>query len=114
MSNAQIQKSNKHKYTNTAYGKVPERPNMWYIFEKRIVQGYENDTHDDDDISKLQPKASLTFEFIKTSASTFNPTGSLSSTEDNVHKNKRSKLQKVKVKRQTGVQQSRLQFLASC
>ena len=69
---------------------------------------------DDDDISKLQPKASLTFEFIKTSASTFNPTGSLSSTEDNVHKNKRSKLQKVKVKRQTGVQQSRLQFLASC
>ena len=30
-----------HKYTNTAYGKVPERPNMWYIFEKRIVQGYQ-------------------------------------------------------------------------
>ena len=35
---------------------------------------------------------------INTSASTFNPTGSLSSTEDNTHKNKRSKLQKVKVK----------------
>ena len=30
-----------HKYTNTAYDKVPERPNMWYIFEKRIVQGYK-------------------------------------------------------------------------
>ena len=30
-----------HKYTNTAYYKVPERPNMWYIFEKRIVQGYQ-------------------------------------------------------------------------
>ena len=28
-----------HKYTNTAYEKVPDRPNMWYIFEKRIVQG---------------------------------------------------------------------------
>merc|ERR1711989_71585 len=30
-----------HKYTNTAYEEVPERPNMWYIFEKRIVQGYQ-------------------------------------------------------------------------
>ena len=30
-----------HKYTNTAYDKVSERPNMWYIFEKRIVQGYQ-------------------------------------------------------------------------
>merc|ERR1711989_119547 len=30
-----------HKYTNTAYDKVPDRPNMWYIFEKRIVQGYQ-------------------------------------------------------------------------
>ena len=30
-----------HKYTNTAYDKVPERPNMWYIFEKKIVQGYQ-------------------------------------------------------------------------
>ena len=29
-----------HKYTNTAYEEVPERPNMWYIFEKMIVQGY--------------------------------------------------------------------------
>jgi len=28
-----------HKYTNTAYDEVPERPNMWYIFEERIVQG---------------------------------------------------------------------------
>ena len=30
------------KYTNIAYNKVPERPNMWHIFEKRIVQGYQN------------------------------------------------------------------------
>ena len=30
-----------HKYTNTAYDEVPERPNMCYIFEKRIVQGYQ-------------------------------------------------------------------------
>ena len=30
-----------HKYTNTAYEEVPERPSMWYIFEKRIVQGYQ-------------------------------------------------------------------------
>ena len=29
-----------HKYTITSYDEVPERPNMWYIFEKRIVQGY--------------------------------------------------------------------------
>ena len=29
-----------HKYVNTAYDEVTERPNMWYIFEKRIVQGY--------------------------------------------------------------------------
>ena len=35
-TNTQIQ-----KYTNTVYDKVPERPNMWYIFEKRIVQGYQ-------------------------------------------------------------------------
>ena len=28
-----------HNYTNTAYDEVPKRPNMWYIFEKRIVQG---------------------------------------------------------------------------
>ena len=28
-----------HKHTNTAYDKVPERPTMWYISEKRIVQG---------------------------------------------------------------------------
>ena len=30
-----------HKYTNKAHDKVPERPNMLYIFEKRIVQGYQ-------------------------------------------------------------------------
>ena len=30
-----------HKYTYTAYNKVPERPNMWHIFEKKIVQGYQ-------------------------------------------------------------------------
>jgi hypothetical protein len=30
-----------HKYTNTAYDEVLERPNMWYIFEKRIVQAYQ-------------------------------------------------------------------------
>ena len=41
MSNAQIRKILIHKYTNTAYDEVPERPNMWYIFEKRIVQGFE-------------------------------------------------------------------------
>ena len=29
------------KYTNTAYDEVPERPNMRYIFEKRIVQGFQ-------------------------------------------------------------------------
>ena len=44
--NAQIQKykftnTQIHKYTNTAYDEVPERPNMWHIFEKRIVQGYQ-------------------------------------------------------------------------
>ena len=27
-------------YINTAYAEIPERPNMWYIFEKRIVQEY--------------------------------------------------------------------------
>merc|ERR1711888_79634 len=37
-TNTQIQI---HKCTNTAYDEVPERPNMWYIFEKRIVQGYQ-------------------------------------------------------------------------
>merc|ERR1712105_217589 len=34
----------KYKYThtkNTAYDQVPETPNMWHIFEKRIVQGYQ-------------------------------------------------------------------------
>merc|ERR1712050_636048 len=30
-----------HKYTNTAYDEVSERPNMWYIFEERIVQGLQ-------------------------------------------------------------------------
>ena len=37
-TNTKIQK---HKYTNTAYDEVPERPNMCHIFEKRIVQGYQ-------------------------------------------------------------------------
>ena len=37
-TNTQI---HKYKYTNTACGKVPERPNMWHIFEKGIVQGYQ-------------------------------------------------------------------------
>ena len=30
-----------HKYTNTANDEVPERPNMWYIFEKGIAQGFQ-------------------------------------------------------------------------
>ena len=30
-----------HKYANTAYDKVPERPNMWYISKKRFVQRYK-------------------------------------------------------------------------
>ena len=29
------------KYTNTGNDKVPQRPNMCYIFEKRIDQGYQ-------------------------------------------------------------------------
>ena len=29
-----------HKYTNTAYDKLPERPNMWHVFEEAIIQGY--------------------------------------------------------------------------
>ena len=33
-------KNTNTKYTNTAYDEAPERPNMWYIFEKKIVQGY--------------------------------------------------------------------------
>ena len=43
MSNTQIQNTHTqiHKYTNTAYDEVPERPNMWHIFEKRIVQGHQ-------------------------------------------------------------------------
>ena len=27
-------KNTNTQYTNTAYDKVPERPNMWYIFER--------------------------------------------------------------------------------
>ena len=34
-------KSTDTKYTNTAYDEVPEGPNMWLIFEKKIVQGYQ-------------------------------------------------------------------------
>ena len=30
-----------HKYTNTAYDKVPKKTSMRYIFEKRIIQGYQ-------------------------------------------------------------------------
>ena len=30
-----------HKYTNIAYDEVLERPSMWYIFENRIIQGYQ-------------------------------------------------------------------------
>ena len=43
MPNASLQKYKYkiYKYTNTAYDEVPEGPNMWYIFEKRIVQGYQ-------------------------------------------------------------------------
>ena len=46
VSNTQIHKykhtnTQIHKYTNKAHDKVPERPNMLYIFEKRIVQGYQ-------------------------------------------------------------------------
>ena len=44
VSKAQIQKykytnTQTHKHTNTAYDKLPEKPTMWYISEKRIVQG---------------------------------------------------------------------------
>ena len=28
------------KYTNSAYDEVPETPNIWHIFETRIIQGY--------------------------------------------------------------------------
>ena len=38
ITNTQIQI---HKYTNTAYEEVPERPNMWYISEKKNVQVYQ-------------------------------------------------------------------------
>ena len=38
---SQIGEYKKYKYTNTAYDKVPESPNMLYIFEKRSVQGYQ-------------------------------------------------------------------------
>ena len=34
-------KRQKDKYTNTANDEVPERPNMRYIFEKRMVQGFQ-------------------------------------------------------------------------
>ena len=34
-------KNTNTKYTNTAYDEVPKRPNMWYIFENRIVQGHQ-------------------------------------------------------------------------
>ena len=31
----------KKYHTNITYAEMPERPNMWYIFEKKIVQGYQ-------------------------------------------------------------------------
>ena len=31
-------KNTNTKYTNTAYAEVPERPNMWNIFEKRKMR----------------------------------------------------------------------------
>ena len=34
-------KNTNTKYTNTSYGEVQERPDMWHIFEKGIVQGYQ-------------------------------------------------------------------------
>ena len=34
-------KNTNTKYTNTVYDEVPERPNMWHIFEMQIVQGYQ-------------------------------------------------------------------------
>ena len=34
-------KNTNTKYTNTEYDEVPEIPNKWYIFENRIVQGYQ-------------------------------------------------------------------------
>ena len=40
MSQTRKYKDKIHKYTNTAYDKVPERPNMWHILEMSIVQGY--------------------------------------------------------------------------
>ena len=36
-ANTKIQYIQIQKYTNTAYDEVPERPNMWYIFEKSIL-----------------------------------------------------------------------------
>ena len=34
----------KYKNTNTEYDELPERPNMWYIFEKRIFKDITNHT----------------------------------------------------------------------
>ena len=54
VSKAQIQKykytnTQIHKYTNTAYDEVPERPKKWYIFEKRIVQGFQKQSKNSPD-----------------------------------------------------------------
>ena len=35
--------SQKNKYTNTAYDKMTEIPNICYIFEQLVVQGCKND-----------------------------------------------------------------------
>ena len=46
MSQTRKYKNTNSKYTNTlilhiTFTEMPERSNMWYIFEKRIVQGYQ-------------------------------------------------------------------------
>ena len=43
----------KYKYTNTADEEVPKRLNMWRIFEKRIVQGYQKCVVDQDQLADL-------------------------------------------------------------
>ena len=54
---------------------------------------------DDDDFLTASKGFSYFCIYWHIYASTFNPIGSLSSTEDNLHKNKQSKLQKVKVRK---------------
>ena len=40
ISMSQTRKYKIHKYSKTVYVEMSERPNMWYIFEESIVQGY--------------------------------------------------------------------------